>query len=241
MPCVLRNLAFAVAAALAHAAHAQPELSRVERTIVAEVNRFREEQGLAALKAQASLEDSAARFAEYMARTDKYGHEADGRTPAQRASAHGYDYCLLSENIAYQYSSADFGTAELARRLVEGWKASPGHRRNMLERDALDTAVAVARGAKSGRYYAVQLFGRPRSASIEFRVTNRSREAARYRVAAEEFALSPGGIRIHTRCGPDAVALTGRDADTERVIPAHGDRLTIAPRAGRGVMLRREP
>jgi uncharacterized protein YkwD len=43
---------------------------------------------------------------------------------------------------------------------VEGWKRSPGHRRNLLAREATQTGVAVAR-SDQGYYYAVQLFGRP--------------------------------------------------------------------------------
>lgn len=53
---------------------------------------------------------------------------------------------------------------ELASRYFEGWKKSPGHRRNMLEASVTDTAVAVARSARTGRYYAVQLFGRTAAA-----------------------------------------------------------------------------
>jgi uncharacterized protein YkwD len=102
-------------------------------------------------------------FVDFMARTDRYGHEADGKQPADRARGHGYDYCLVSENIAYQYNSAGFRTAALARDFVEGWKHSPQHRKNMLEPAATQTAVAVARSEKSGRYYAVQMFGRPKS------------------------------------------------------------------------------
>lgn len=36
-----------------------------------------------------------------MAKTGKYGHAADGRKPAERAAAHGYEYCIVRENIAY--------------------------------------------------------------------------------------------------------------------------------------------
>ena len=49
----------------------------VERT-----NAFRLEQGLGAVKPDPALEASARDFAAYMARTDRYGHEADGATPS---------------------------------------------------------------------------------------------------------------------------------------------------------------
>ena len=46
---------------------------------------------------------SAARyFADFMARTGKFGHSADGSEPAARAKRFGYEYCIVSENIAYR-------------------------------------------------------------------------------------------------------------------------------------------
>lgn len=237
-----RAFLFASLLLAAAPAPAQPDLARVERQVIDETNRFRAEEGRGPVGPDARLEKAAAAFARHMARTDQYGHEADGRTPAGRAESHGYAYCLVSENIAYQYSSRDFTTTELARRYVEGWKGSPGHRRNMLERDAVDTGVGVARSPKTGRYYAVQMFGRPKSATVEFRIANRAREAARYRVGDRDFSLGPGMIRIHTVCGSEEVELAGRDRAGEKALrPEAGDRFVIAPRAGRNLTLRREP
>jgi uncharacterized protein YkwD len=52
-------------------------------------------------------------FADYMARTDEYGHHADGRSPMERARRQGYAPCIVSENIAYRYTSDPEGfTAE---------------------------------------------------------------------------------------------------------------------------------
>jgi len=174
-----------------------------------------------------------------MARTDRYGHAADGSQPADRARARGYDYCLISENIAYQYSSEDFATADLARRNFEGWKDSPGHRRNMLEPAATDTAIAVARSSRTGRYYAVQMFGRSRDRSIEFRVTNGARAAVRYRIDKETFALTPGQARIHTLCAPDDVVFPGAEnAEGRKIRPSNGDRLRVE--GDRRLTVRRE-
>ena len=223
-----------LAVACAQAALAQPDLARVAAIVVAETNRFRAAERLPEVGAQRALADAAREFAAFMARTDQYGHEADGRTPSDRATAHGYDYCLVSENISYQYSSRDFETRELARRYVEGWKASPGHRRNMLAPEATDTAVAVARSAKSGKYYAVQLFGRPASRMVEFRVTNGAREPVRYRVAGKEFSLGTGAARIHQQCGPDEVSV----AREKPVTPASGDRLVIVKAPGGKLAIR---
>jgi len=158
---------FRLACAMPLAAAAQPDIARVEALVVDGTNEFRRHERLDAVRRNAHLAEAAREFAAYMARTGKFDHDADGRTPSQRAIAHGYPFCFIAENISYEYNSRDFDTGDLARRFVEGWKASPGHRRNMLRSEVTETAVAVARATASGapRYYAVQLFGLPRTAS----------------------------------------------------------------------------
>jgi uncharacterized protein YkwD len=237
---LLRSLASAalatailIAPAGVGAQSAKPDLARVESTIIERTNEFRREQGLQALQRDARLEAAARYFAEYMARNDRYGHQADGKEPAERATRHGYDYCLVAENISYQYSSEDFRTADLARQYFEGWKRSPGHRKNMLAPAAIDTAVAVAKSEKSGRYYAVQMFGRPKAASIEFLVTNAARDRVRYEIGGEAFTLEAGAARIHTNCGPEELVLkSGRDAPRARVTPRNGERLVVTKESG---------
>src|SRR5436309_8481237 len=129
-------VALAVLAA-PHPSRTQPvdtqrvDAPEVTRLVVDETNAFRRAQGLKPVAANPLLADTAREFARYMADTDRYGHKADGREPSQRAGAHGYGYCMVSENIAWQYSSKGFNGRELAQDFVEGWKKSPGHRRNM--------------------------------------------------------------------------------------------------------------
>lgn len=124
-------------------------------------NRLRAESGLPALAADDRLGQAALAFAQYMARTDRYGHQADGREPAQRVEATGYDWCMVAENIAWQYSSQGFDADTLAQRLVQGWQQSPPHLRNMLDRRARQVGIATAQSPRSGRHYAVQLLARP--------------------------------------------------------------------------------
>jgi len=47
-----------------------------------------------------------------------------------------------------------------ALAMMEDWKRSSGHRRNMLTPDIVEIGVGAAQG-KSGRWYFVQVFGRP--------------------------------------------------------------------------------
>jgi uncharacterized protein YkwD len=145
-------------------AQRRPDLPRVEAIVLEGTNEFRRTERLDSVQPNPRLGEAAREFAAFMARTGKFDHDADGRQPHERALAHGYRYCFIAENLSYQYSTADFRTDVLAQRLVDGWKNSPSHRRNMLRDGVTETAIAVARaeGAGTPRYYAVQLFARPR-------------------------------------------------------------------------------
>ena len=200
------------------------------RLIVEQTNEFRREQHRQPVEMNSELTKTADYFADYMARTNKYGHRADGRGPSDRAKEHGYDYCLITENIAYQYNSEGFTAAELAKRLVNGWKNSPGHRMNMIDRDVLETGVAVAQSADNGYWYAVQLFGRPKSAAIQFKVSNDSNSTVEYKLDDHMFPLLPGYTRTHTRCRRSDLIfdIPGTQAGSKKVRPRSGDHLLIA-------------
>lgn len=136
--------------------HADP----VASLIVTQTNQFRAAHHLPPVTPAPELMKAAQDFAAFMAQTDRYGHEADGRSPGVRAQQHGYRWCMVAENIAYQYSSEGFRVDDLANRFVVNWENSPGHRRNMLEPQATDTGVGVVQSPTSSTYYAVQVFGR---------------------------------------------------------------------------------
>jgi uncharacterized protein YkwD len=155
---------------------------RVSAAIVEKTNEFRDAQGLAPVERNKELSEAAQYFAEFMAKSGQYGHSADGNRPAERASKFGYEYCIVLENIAYQYNSAGFEEGELGAKFFEGWKESPGHRKNMLDVDVTQTGVAVAQSSDTGYYYAVQMFGRPKSQAIEFAVANQADNAVSYRI-----------------------------------------------------------
>lgn len=240
LPAVLLALALPAAGLLA-AAERKPDLAEVERLVVSQTNAFRKAEGRAAVERDATLDRAADDFAKFMARTGEYGHEADGSTPAARAERAGYAYCFVGENISYQYNSQGFATADLARQYVEGWKGSPGHRRNMLEAGVTHTGVAVARSAKTGYYYAVQMFGRPKSARIEFRVENGSRATVGYRVGGARHELRPRVVRTHTECRVDEIVfvLPGRGDGGPAFTPRAGDRFVVEDQARDGLAVRR--
>jgi uncharacterized protein YkwD len=210
----------------------KPDLRQAEREIVEKTNGFRKQQGRPQVKVSPKLREAAAYFAGYMARADRYGHTADGQGPADRAKKYGYQYCIVLENIAYQYGSRGFTTSELSKGFFEGWKHSPGHRRNMLDPDVTWTGVAVARSDRTGYYYAVQMFGRPRSEAIGFSIANDSDATVKYALGERVFELAPRYTRTHTTCRPPKVRFSLPGDRSTSVKPASGDRFAITGEAG---------
>lgn len=51
------------------------------------------------------LMEAAQDLAKFMASMDQYGHIAGGGHPAARVKQHGYNYCIISENIACRHRS----------------------------------------------------------------------------------------------------------------------------------------
>jgi uncharacterized protein YkwD len=202
-----------------------PDLPEAVSGIIERTNAFRKEEGKQPVQSDDQLTKTAEYFADFMASTDKYGHEADGKQPADRVKEHGYDYCIVAENIAYVFNTAGFSTDELTTQFVKGWKESPEHRKNMLDPDVTETGVAVARSESSGKYYAVQLFGRPMAAAIEFSIANESGEKVHYEIEGKTFDLEPRVIRKHMLCRPEE--LKPQWPEAKPVQPEVGDKLTV--------------
>ncbi len=211
-----------------------PDLDAVARSIIARTNDFRKKHGLAALDRDGSIEKAARDFAHFMAKTDKYGHTADGKRPSERIAAHGYEYCIAAENIAYAFRSSGFAEGALVEEFVQGWIHSPPHRKNMLNSSLRDIGVAVARSSDTGYYYAVQDFGRPRSAAIQFTVGNRSGQTVRYRVGSRAFSLAPEASRTHTECEAVELDFVGAGKRGQRKFePSSGDRFVVSGSGGK--------
>ena len=177
-----------------------PDLDETTRLLVEGTNAFRKQEHRPELKESSRLAETARDFAAFMVRTDKYGHDADGSQPAERVKKHGYEYCVVAENIAYEFSSEGFTTNELARGFLEAWKKSPGHRKNMLDPEVMEVGMAVAHSEESDKYYAVQVFARPRSAAFSFEIVNESGLTIEYQLGDENLTLEPRYTRTHEVC-----------------------------------------
>ena len=182
-----------------------PDLAAVTAGIIKRTNEFREKEKQPRVAADPKLMQTAKGFAEYMGSTDRYGHSADGSNPGERATKRGYEFGLISENIAYAFSSEGYETDGLAKQFVDGWEKSPGHRKNMLDPDVTQTGVGVARSEKTGYYFAVQMFGRPKSDSVKFEVENRTTATVSYKVLEQTFEIQPRYTQYHEMGRPSDV------------------------------------
>jgi uncharacterized protein YkwD len=133
----------------------------LEQKIIEATNAFRSQNGLGLLRPKVQLIVVAQNHARNMARQDRFGdsdqngHILDGHNFEYRIEASGYSFERAAENVGFQRVHGDPAAA-----MMEDWKRSPGHRRNMLTPDITQIGVGAAQG-KSGRWYFVQVFGRP--------------------------------------------------------------------------------
>jgi len=113
----------------------------------------------------------------------------------------------------------------------------------MLDPDVLEAGMAVAQSKESGKYYAVQVFGRPRSAAIEFSVVNESDAKIEYRLGDEDLSLEPRVIRTHQQCRASALkfAWTEAEGKPESFQPGQGDRFIVTKEQGKFRVSRQPP
>ena len=103
----------------------------------------------------ANLLQAAKGHATDMATNNYFSHTGlDGRSPAQRVVAAGYNYSRMGENIAAGQPSV--------KSVMDAWIASPSHCQNMMTPDYRDIAVACTRNDAStySLYWAMEM-GRP--------------------------------------------------------------------------------
>ncbi len=141
-------LFIAIATLHAQAGH---KPAQMVKTMVEETNKFRQQQGRKPVTVNAKLTEAAQKHADHMARTEKMSHI--GFT--QFINSTGYRYSFVAENVA-AFSGNFSGKA-----IVNGWKKSPGHRKNLMDSRATEVGIAMGQG-KSHRWYICQDFGHPR-------------------------------------------------------------------------------
>jgi uncharacterized protein YkwD len=115
------------------------------------ISAYRAQNGLGPVRVDSRLMSAAADYAQAMGERDRIDHKIGGSLP-KRVAASGYDWGAVAENLAAGYSSLDDAMA--------GWRASGGHRQNLLNPHATEigvAAVATPAGSKRRNYWALIL------------------------------------------------------------------------------------
>ena len=140
--------AFAVVA-LILAGEAQPaSLTRTESSLLTVMNQVRLAHGVQPLRPDWRLERAARSHSSKMLSAGVFFHGAFNA----RIRSVGVRAPRLGENLAW-----GVGRAARARAIVRMWLASPGHRRNLLDRGYRLVGVGALRGNFSGRQGALMI------------------------------------------------------------------------------------
>jgi uncharacterized protein YkwD len=129
------------------------DLEQIERL----TNQLRTGRGLAPVRLDASLCRAAAGHALDMAQNHYFGHTRrttglfGESTPGSRASAEGYRWSLIAENIACGQQTAP--SAFLA------WASSRPHYRNLVSPAVRDLGIGIARNRQTNQPYWVMVLG----------------------------------------------------------------------------------
>ena len=183
-----------------------PDLPKVEIAIVEMTNVFRKEQALGSVKPEPTLTRTARAYARFLAAATMFSHEADGRRPADRIKAAGYAACGSAENLAWMLDSRGFETRDLALRMVEGWKGSPPHRKNLLMTGATETSIADSQGDGREEIHGGATPGAAAVAAIRLPHRERQRRAVGYTLGGKAEDLPANGVVRYTLC--EAATLT---------------------------------
>ena len=106
------------------------------------VNAYRKEKGLRPLKLQPALTEAARAHSRDLAKWDRISHfGSDGSNPWDRVKRAGYNARLAAENV---------GTGQVTiEEVIKGWKASPGHNKNLLLPEAEHMGIALVQDSRT--------------------------------------------------------------------------------------------
>ena len=137
----------------------------------------------------------------------------------------------------------NFETNDLATRMVDGWKGSPPHRKNMELPQVTEIGMAIVKVRSEQKYIGVQLFGRPASLQFSFEIENTGSRAVAYVLAGKDLTIEPNMLVRHTICEPGEVAFAtapggiaakaakaryeARDGQVYRLTAARGGEVTV--------------
>lgn len=217
---------------------ALPDLPAVEAAVIEMTNAFRVRQKLQDVQPNAQLTQAARAYAAYLAKSNAFSHTADGREAGDRVTSIGYQWCQVGENLALNLDSRGFASRDLAKKSIEGWINSPGHRETMLAPYATEIGVGVARAQdKDPKFISVQLFARPKSMQYEFQISNSSKETVTYSFNGETHQVAPSFAITHTACNPSPLTFdkAGSKPVQARFEASDGVVYTLKPDKAKGL------
>lgn len=134
--------------------------SQVEQAVFDKVNIERSNNGLTALKFDATLADIARSHSNDMLTNNYFNHtNLSGCSTSCRITNAGYSWRGVGENI-YMMSGYKLSADATAEKIVQGWMNSPGHRANILSHTFTHQGIGVY--SEGSKVYATQNFATPR-------------------------------------------------------------------------------
>ncbi|GEM_PF-5714957 len=125
-----------------------PTLSAMKRSIIDLTNAERQQRGLAALRFNIFLAESAQAHTDDMQQRDYMAHESpEGTTAVDRVKVAGYldefnrCQCSSSYTVGENLAKGQVTAAEV----VQGWMDSPGHRKNILNPDFTEIGIGITK------------------------------------------------------------------------------------------------
>ena len=132
--------------------------AQIEAAILSRVNRLRAERGLAVLEASSLLQKAARSHSEQMASQNFVAHiDPSGKDVVGRIQAQGIgNFKSVGENIF-----AGENLASVADAVLEGWMASPGHKRNLLSPEYRQAGTGVVIVSGTRKIFVTQVYLEP--------------------------------------------------------------------------------
>ncbi len=131
----------------ATATPSEQSVPKVRAATLCLLNQERTSRGLKRLRTNRSLQSAASRYAARMSRQDFFAHVApDGSSMVDRIRRTSYLRAVrrwsVGENLAW-----GSGRRATPQQTVVAWMASPGHRKNILDRGFAEIGIGVSLGA----------------------------------------------------------------------------------------------
>ncbi|EOT48736.1 MULTISPECIES: CAP domain-containing protein [Enterococcus] len=113
--------------------------------VLTQISQYRKSRGLNTLRTQPALQRAATQRANEL--FTKFSHtRPNGRSGLSAPTDYGYKGITFVENLGYTYygQSLEWYRVNGAQKIMQGWKNSPGHNKNLLNRQPTEGAVGIS-------------------------------------------------------------------------------------------------